>query len=102
MRKRDPSPAKSEGHGAKPSQPRQKAKDRMRKMMVRPGEKRSAAKKSPVTGSDRTLLEVTTRFELVNDGFAGRYPSIQKALFFLGFLTVDSEITIAITIFRLV
>ena len=70
--------------------------------MVRPGEKRSAAKKSPVTASDRTLLEATPRFEPVNDGFAGRYPTIQKPLFFLGFLKVESEITIAITIFRLV
>ena len=51
---------------------------------------------------DRESLEVTTRFELVNDGFAGRYQTIQKPLFFLSFLTVDSEITIAITIFRLV
>lgn len=53
-------------------------------------------------GRASSAVEVTTRFELVNDGFAGRYPSIQKPLFFLGFLTVDSEITIAITIFHLV
>ena len=79
-------PAKSEGQSAKPRPV--------------PSEKRSAEKKSPVTESDRTLLEATTRFEPV-DGFEGRYKTNQKTLFFLSFLIVDSEITIAITIFPL-
>ena len=57
---------------------------------------------SPIFAWKREILvsrlEVTTRFELVNDGFAGRSPTIQKPLFFLGFLRVDSQITIAVTI----
>ena len=52
---------------------------------------------TPTTGDGGQAI-----FELVNDGFAGRYHTIQKPLFFLGFSMVYPEITIAVTIFRLV
>ncbi len=48
------------------------------------------------------FLEVTTRFELVNDGFAGRYHTIQKPLFFLGFSRVPKKISMGISIAHLV
>ena len=43
-------------------------------------------------------VEVTTRFELVNDGFAGRLPMFQKPLFFLGFLRPPKKISMEISI----
>ena len=47
---------------------------------------------------DRESLEVTTRFELVNDGFAGQSPRSQKPLFFLGFSRVPKKISMEISI----
>ena len=48
---------------------------------------------TPTTGDGGQAI-----FELVNDGFAGRYHTIQKPLFFLGFSRVYPQITIAVTI----
>ena len=53
-------------------------------------------------GNDFQAAGGNDRIKPMNDGFAGRLPTIQKPLFFLGFSRVPKKISMEISIFHLV